>query len=228
MNINMKLAQEILLVLIIALAIFLLVQSSMEHFQVSGSSMEPSMHDGEHILVNRAVYFHVDKGWATHIIPFLKWRGDSGYLLHGPNRGDIVILRPPNNISIKEDLIKRVIAIPGDTIEIKQGKVYINGEPLNESYIREPINTSMASKKIPDGYYFVMGDNRNNSNDSRYFGAIPGESIVGKPWSVVWPPSDWGMAPNHSIKVAMSLIMACCVVVGYRKIRLSKRNDWLF
>lgn len=226
MNLNIKLAREILLVLIIALAIFILVQSSMEHFQVSGSSMETSLHNGEHILVNRAVYFHVDRGWATHIIPFLKWRGDSGYLFHAPNRGDMVILRPPENIQLDEDLIKRVIAIPGDTIEINGGEVYINGKAITESYIREPTATSMPAMKIPEGYYFVMGDNRNNSNDSRYFGPIPGESIVGKPWAVVWPPSEWGLAPNHSIKIAMSLIMACCIVTGCRLKRSNKRKSW--
>jgi signal peptidase I len=226
-SMNLRLVREILIVLILALTIFMMVQSTMEHFQVSGSSMEPSLQDGEHILVNEAVYFHVNRGWAAHIIPFLHWRGDSGYMFHPPNRGDVVILRPPKNIQLKEDLIKRVIAIPGDTVEIKQGRVYVNGQALNESYIREPLTNNMAAQHIPDGYYFVMGDNRNNSNDSRYFGAIPGESIVGKPWSIVWPPSEWGSAPNHTIKVALTLMMAGCMIFGYRRVRLNKRTNWL-
>ena len=227
MVVNFKLVREVLLVLIAALAIFMGVQSTMEHFQVSGSSMEPSLQDGEHILVNRAVYFHVNRGWASHIIPFLKWRGDSGYLFHPPNRGDVVILRPPTNVHLKEDLIKRIIAIPGDTIEIRQSVVYVNGQALKESYIKEPTRANMPLQHVTAGKYFVMGDNRNNSNDSRYFGLVSGENMVGKPWAIVWPPKEWGLAPNHSINIALTLVMVGCFIVGYRRKRLSKRADWL-
>jgi len=225
--VNLKLVREILLVIIVALAIFMMVQSTMGHFQVNGSSMEPSLKNGEHILVNRAVYFHVNRGWASHIIPFIKWRGDTGYLFHPPNRGDIVILRPPKDSNFKEDLIKRVIAIPGDTVEIKNNVVYVNGQALKESYIKEPTRNNMTWQQIPAGSYFVMGDNRNNSNDSRYFGPVSSENIVGKPWAIVWPPSKWGLAPNHSVKFALTLMMAGLLMVGYRRTRLSKRADWM-
>ena len=224
---NLKLVREILLVLIVALAVFMGVQSTMKHFQVNGSSMEPSLKNGEHILVNRAVYFHVNRGWASHIIPFLKWRGDTGYLFHPPNRGDVVILRPPEDAHLKEDLIKRVIAIPGDTVEVKQSVVYVNGWALKESYIKEPPRNNMPLQHIPMDSYFMMGDNRNNSNDSRFFGPVTSDNIVGKPWAIVWPPKKWGLAPNHSVKVALTLMMAGCLMVGYRRTRLSKRANWM-
>jgi len=225
--VNLKLVREILLVLIVALAVFMGVQSTMKHFQVNGSSMEPSLKNGEHILVNRAVYFHVNRGWASHIIPFLKWRGDTGYLFHPPNRGDVVILRPPEDAHLKEDLIKRVIAIPGDTVEVKQSVVYVNGWALKESYIKEPPRNNMPLQHIPMDSYFMMGDNRNNSNDSRFFGPVTSDNIVGKPWAIVWPPKKWGLAPNHSVKVALTLMMAGCLMVGYRRTRLSKRANWM-
>jgi signal peptidase I len=227
MIMSLKLVREILLVVIMALAIFLLVQSTMQHFQVQGASMEPSLDSGEHILVNRAAYFYVNHGWASHIIPFLKWRGDAGYLLHPPNRGDIVVLRPPNDAHLREDLIKRIIAVPGDTVEIKQGIVYVNGQALKETYIKEPPIQDFALKQIPPDSYFVLGDNRNNSNDSRYFGPVPRQNIVGKPWATIWPPKKWGLAPNHSIKIALTLMLAGCLVVGYRRTRLSTRSEWL-
>jgi signal peptidase I len=226
-TVKIKLVSEILLIIIVALTVFMAVQSTMGHFQISGTSMEPSLKNGEHILVNRAAYFHVNKGWASHIIPFLKWRGDSGYIFHAPNRGDVVILRPPKDSYLKEDLIKRVIGIPGDTIEIRQSVVYVNGQALKESYIKEQMHSNNLSQTVPDGSYFVMGDNRNNSNDSRYFGPVPSENIVGKPWAIVWPPNKWGFAPNHSVKFALTLMMVGCLMVGYRRTRLSKKVNWL-
>jgi len=225
--VKLKLVSEILLVIIVALTIFIVVQSTMGHFQINGSSMEPSLKNGEHILVNRATYFHVNRGWASHIIPFIKWRGDTGYLFHPPNRGDVVILRPPKDANLKEDLIKRVIGIPGDTVEIRQSVVYVNGRALKESYIKEPTRNNMPLQHVPAGSYFMMGDNRNNSNDSRFFGPVPSENILGKPWAIVWPPNKWGLAPNHSIKVALTLMMAGCLMVGYRGTRLSKIADWV-
>jgi signal peptidase I len=226
-TVKVRLVTEVLLIIIVALAVFMLVQSTMGHFQISGSSMEPSLYNGEHILVDRATYYHVNRGWASHIIPFLKWRGDSGYIFHAPNRGDIVIVHPPEDASISEDLIKRVIAIPGDTVEVKQGLVYVNGHALKESYIKEPPSRNMALQHVPADSYFVMGDNRNNSNDSRFFGPVPSENIIGKPWIVVWPLGKWGLAPNHTVKFASALMMVGCLMAGYRRTRLNKKENWL-
>ena len=107
------------------------------------------------------------------------------YKLHAPRRGDVVILIPPTDS--KSKYIKRVIGLPGETIAIRNDKVYINGKPLNEPYIHSPMMQNYPEKKIPEGYVFVMGDNRSVSLDSRYFGPVPIKSIVGKAFCVYWP-----------------------------------------
>jgi len=224
---RLKLAREIILVLISALAIFLLVQSTARHTVVEGFSMEPSLNNGEHLLVNRAVYFHVDRGWASHIIPLLKWSGDAGYLFHPPNRGDIVVLHPPKLEDTNREFIKRVIAVPGDTVEIKQGIVYVNGRALKETYIQEPPRYAMSLQQVPPNSYFVLGDNRNNSDDSRFFGPVPRENIVGKASVTIWPIKKWGPAPNHSIKIALTLITVGCLMIGCRSTRFNRRTEWL-
>lgn len=90
------------------------------------------------------------------------------YLFSDPKRGDIVVFEAPDKP--EEDYIKRIIGLPGDTIEIKEGVVYINGEPLEENYLREPMREeNFGPVVVPDGHYFMMGDNRNNSHDSRYW-----------------------------------------------------------
>lgn len=100
--------------------------------------------------------------------------------LTGIGRGDIVVFRPPASISQKDDLIKRVIGLPGDTISIKKGIVYINGTALNEPYEAEKPSADFKPYKVPENSYFVMGDNRNDSYDSRYWGPVPADNIIGK------------------------------------------------
>jgi signal peptidase I len=224
---RLKLANEILLVLICALAVFLLVQSTARHTVVKGYSMEPSLSDGEHLLVNRAVFFHVDQGWASHIILFLKWHGDAGYIFHAPNRGDVIVFHPPQPENTNQEFIKRVIGVPGDTVEIKQGTVYVNGQALKETYIKEPPRYAMARQTVPANCYFVLGDNRNNSDDSRSFGPVPRENIVGKSMIAIWPVNKWGHAPNHSIKIALTLTTIGCLMVGYCSTSLNRRIKWL-
>jgi signal peptidase I len=117
------------------------------------------------------------------------------YLLHSPERGDVIVFVPPNN---ERDYIKRVIGLPGDTVEIREGRVYVNGVALDEPYLKNLINSDMPARTVEEGHYFVMGDNRNNSSDSRSFGAITPQSIVGRAWLVYWPPADWGTVPHHT------------------------------
>jgi signal peptidase I len=95
----------------------------------------------------------------------------------------------------REDLIKRVIGLPGETIEISAGVVYIDGRPLNEPYARLSTGDS-PSRRLSADEYFIMGDNRANSKDSRLFGPIPRDSIVGRAWIIYWPPANWGLVPQ--------------------------------
>jgi len=164
--------REIVETVLLTAAIFLLVNAATGRFRIEGQSMEPNLHDGEYVLIDKI-----------------------SYLLHAPERGDVIVFVPPNN---ERDYIKRVIGLPGDTVEIRSGQVYVNGVALDEPYLKNTINNDMPAHMVEEGRYFVMGDNRNNSSDSRSFGAIAPQSIVGRAWLVYWPPSDWGTVPHHT------------------------------
>ena len=108
-----------------------------------------------------------------------------------PERGDIVVIDPQTG---QERLIKRVIGLPGDIVEIRESRVYLNGRPFDETYL--PLRTPQANfgpALVPAGHVFVLGDNRNNSNDSRYFGSISLEQVTGRAWVSYWPVEDFGL-----------------------------------
>jgi len=167
--------REILVVVLLAAVIFLLLQSTLQSFKVEGFSMEPSFHHGQYLVVVKAVY----------------WFGD-------PQRGEVIVFRSLENPD--RDLIKRVIALPGETVEINEGKVYIDGAPLEEDYILEEPQYTYPSRQVPPDLYFVLGDNRNSSSDSHVWGMLPGEYIIGKAWLCYWPLSEWQLIPNYSFE----------------------------
>ena len=151
--------------------------------------MEPNFQDGQRLLVNKVTY-----------------------KLHEPERGDVIVFRPPlSHNSEATSFIKRVIALPGETVEIKMGSVYVNGEKLQEPYIKEPPGYTFSLQEIPEDYYFVLGDNRNNSNDSHTGWILPRQNIVGKAWLIIWPPNEWKLASNiHFQQQLASFINAQC------------------
>ncbi len=172
--------KEALIIVGLAAVIYLLLQFVIQGVPVLGSSMEPTLESsGERIIVNRAALW-----------------------FHGPQRGDVITFHPPKSWPNPPKLpfIKRVIGLPGDMVEIKSGKIYLNGssQPLSEPYIKMPFTYSMALTKVPAGSYFVLGDNRNISEDSHLYGTIPRSSIIGKAWLVYWPPSLWGIVSNYN------------------------------
>ncbi|MCD6310639.1 MAG: signal peptidase I [Candidatus Eremiobacteraeota bacterium] len=147
------------------LALFIIVYVARIFF-IPSESMLPTLKIRDVIIVNKAVY-----------------------RLAPPKRGEIVIFRPPPKANAGEkQFIKRLIGLGGETIEVKEGKVFINGKPLNEPYIREPMYYDMKPVKIPKDGLFVMGDNRNNSDDSHIWGILPKKNLVGKAWLRFIPP----------------------------------------
>lgn len=173
--------RDILSTIILAVIIFLSLQFTIQSFIVNGPSMENSFRNGDRLLV-------------------LKY--EVAYLLHKPERGDVTIFHPPVNLN--DDYIKRIIGLPGDTVEIKKGTVYINGTTLDEPYVKEPPRYTLAPTDIPENHYFVLGDNRNNSSDSHNGWTVPSENIVGKAWLSIWPPPQWGLAPNYAFDEPMT------------------------
>ncbi len=192
---------DILETLVLALVIFVGVRSVVLNFRVDGSSMEPSLHNGEMLLVNRQVYTHFDGNSLLSAIPGIGQQdGDEWYLFHPPQRGDIVIFEPPQTHS--EPYIKRIIALPGERVSVHDGGVYIDGKRLDEPYLNsltlsQGVMTDQPYVVEPD-HVFVLGDNRNNSRDSRMFGSVPISNIIGKAWVSYWPPGEMAVVPHET------------------------------
>jgi signal peptidase I len=165
--------RELVETLLLTLVIFLLIRFAVQNFRIEGFSMEPNFHDGQFLLVNKLIY-----------------------MFHPAERGDVVIFRYPNNPS--RDFIKRVIGLPGDKVEIVNGRVIINGQALDESYPLNPGTYSYGPTVVDPDEYFVLGDNRNNSSDSHSWGLLPSKDIIGKAWVSYWPPQLIGLVPTYS------------------------------
>jgi signal peptidase I len=194
--------REIVETILLAVVIFVAVRLVVLNFRVDGMSMSPNLDNGEMLLVNRNVYFHFDMNAAVDWIPGVEREGeDIVYPFHPPERGDIIVFNPP--LSSEKPYIKRVIGLPGERVEIKEGHVYIDGVQLQEPYIEGEITrcenrqASCDPVEVPEGHVYVLGDNRNNSSDSRSFGAVDVDSIIGKAWFAYWPSEDIGLVPHY-------------------------------
>ena len=182
---------------LLALLVFLSVRAGLQNFRVEGLSMFPTLEDGQYIIVNKLVYSEIDLDKLNDFVPFIEADpGEKRHVFHGPERGDIVVFASPTRAD--EDLIKRVIGLPGDTVEILNGRVFINDFLLEEPYIKQDWSDTRSKILIPEGHYYVMGDNRNNSQDSRsaQVGLVPEDLVVGKAMLTYWPMSSFGLAPN--------------------------------
>jgi signal peptidase I len=159
---------EIVVIITAAFIIALLVQAFlMKPFTIHQVSMRPTLEEGDRILLNRLSY---------------RFRAEA--------RGDIVVFHSP--INVDEDLVKRIVAIENDVVAVTGGKLYVNGVAQDEPYLLEQdFSGEMPETRVPAGHVFVMGDNRNNSGDSRLFGPISTESIIGHAFVVYWPIRHW-------------------------------------
>jgi signal peptidase I len=159
---------EIVLALGVALGFYLVLSFAIQNSIVEGNSMQPGLLNGQRLIVNKAAF-----------------------LFQSPQRGQIVVIYPP--VATSRQWVKRIIGLPGDTVRITQGRVYVNGVALSEPYIRETPQYSLAEITIPPDNYFVLGDNRNNSTDSHYGWTVPRHNIVGSVWLRFWPLNNWGL-----------------------------------
>jgi signal peptidase I len=169
-------SREVLETVLLIGAIYALVNLASVRFIVEGPSMQPNFYTGQVLMVSRV-----------------------NYLLSEPQRGEIIVFNPPNQPPDEPPYIKRIIGLPNETVEIRDTKVYINGVELYEPYINEPCEPSRCQNRTwvlgPDEY-FVMGDNRNHSSDSRSFNQIKRDQIIGEALIRYWPPSDWGIVSH--------------------------------
>lgn len=193
------LVKTVTLALLLALLLAAVFRGAFQNFRVEGSSMDPSLAPGEYVLVNKAIFFRVNLETVHRFLPFV----DAGaqpmrYLFRSPRRGDVVVFRFPDNPS--RNFIKRVIGVPGDSVEIRAGIVYVNGQPLPDSFTENRARYRYGPAVVPEGQYFVLGDNRNNSYDSHVWGMVPAENIIGMAWLTYWPPSAFGFVNNLDLR----------------------------
>ena len=184
-----RIARELLEAVILALIVFLLLQTTVRNFKVDGSSMRPTLEGGQYLLVNRLVYFQIDTQRLSKLVPF--WNVDEPnehFAIHAPKRGEIIVFKFPRDP--RKDFVKRVVGLPGESVEIQRGVVYIDGVPLEEPYLSQRDTSSKAAYVLKEGEYYVLGDNRRSSNDSRAWGPVPQENLLGKVWFVYWPFSE--------------------------------------
>jgi signal peptidase I len=168
--------QENLSLIAISLCLAILIRTVIaEPRYIPSDSMVPTLYTGDRLVVEKV-----------------------SYRFHPPTTGDIVVFQPPIQLqhrgySKNQAFIKRVIGKPGDVVSIAHGQVYVNGQPLAENYIAEPPNDPLPPVKVPEDSFFVMGDNRNDSNDSRYWGFLPRKNILGHATFRFWPLSRFGL-----------------------------------
>ena len=166
--------REALITIALALIIFFGARQTIQTYEVFQTSMEPNFFEGQRVVVNKAVYW-----------------------FHEPQRGDVIVFKAPN--ATNEEFIKRVIGLPGDTVEIINGTVYVNGVKLEEPYVKRAFTYSLPKETVPADEYFVLGDNRDVSNDSHRGWFMPRQNLIGKAWLLTWPPSDWGIVPSYHL-----------------------------
>lgn len=166
-------ARELVETVLLTLVIFFMIRFAIENYRIEGESMEPNFHNGQFLLVNKIQY-----------------------LIGSPQRGDVIIFRYPLNP--KKNFIKRVIGLPGEKVEIRAGKIFVNGVRVPEPYPYNFADYDYGPITVGSDEYFVLGDNRPYSSDSHSWGMVPVKDLIGKAWISYWPTDDWGIVPTYS------------------------------
>ena len=165
-----RLLIDVLETLVLSVLLFAAINTISARIRVDGYSMEPNLHSGEFVIVNKLVY-----------------------KFGSPQIGDVIVFHFPRDP--KQEYIKRVIGLPGDQVVVSNKQVIVNGQILDEPYIAAP-PVYESSWTVTEDALFVLGDNRNNSSDSHNWGLVPLKNIVGKAAFIYWPPSEWGVVEN--------------------------------
>ena len=185
-----RVGREVIEAVLLAVVVFMLLQTTVRNFKVDGFSMDPTLENGQYLLVNRLVYLRIEMDRFSSIVPFWQAEEDSvRYAIHPPERGEVIVFEFPDVIpsNPKRDFVKRVIGLPGETIEVKDGVPFVDGVVLEEPYLTTKDHSNVRKVELGAGEYYVIGDNRAHSNDSRSWGAVPEENLRGKVWMIYWP-----------------------------------------
>jgi signal peptidase I len=169
----LRLILDVLETLFLAGILFLAINIVSARIRVDGSSMEPTLQNGQFVLVNKFAY-----------------------RLGTPMMGDVIVFHYPRDP--EQEYIKRVIGLSGDKIDIVNGQVFVNDQLIQEPYIAASPNYGPESWIVPNGALFVLGDNRNNSSDSHSWGSVPVEYVIGKAFVIYWPPFQWGLIQSNA------------------------------
>ncbi len=172
----MRILREIVITALIALAIFLPMRATVQGYEVQYSCMKPNILDGDWIIV-----------------------GKVAYNLGEPQRGDAIVFEPPDTLNSEYPFIKRLVGLPGETIEVRDGTVFIDGMALEEDYLHEKPRYTVPPTLIPDNEYFVLGDNRNSANDSHNGWTVPRDNLIGKAQLTYWPPARWSVIDHFNL-----------------------------
>lgn len=168
---------DVLETVLLAVVLFLGINAVSARIRVESISMQPTLYAGDFVIVNKMAY-----------------------KVGTPGRGDVIVFHYPPDPE-REPYIKRVIGLPGDEVQVGGGSVAVNGTPLREPYIKAAPNYE-GTWHVPEGFLFVLGDNRNNSSDSHSWGMVPIENVIGKAEVVYWPPSEWQLLNQETAAAA--------------------------
>ena len=181
------LIREVLLTTAIFWAVFLVLQFSIQNFRIDGSSMHPTLVDTQHLIASKVAYSRLHPSSLTGM--FSGGEAENGntslFISLAPAYGDVVAFAYP--ITSSQHMVKRVIGLPGDVIEIEEGYVIRNGQKLPETYVFDRDRRTISEVTVPSDSYYVLGDNRRRSTDSRDWGFVPSDHIIGRAWFSYWP-----------------------------------------
>jgi signal peptidase I len=169
---------DLLETLVLSVLLFVGINAVSARIRVDGYSMEPTLHSGEFVIVNKLAY-----------------------KLGDVQRGDVIVFRYPRDP--EQEYIKRIIGLPGDEVRIGNGRLYVNDQLIDEPYIAAAPNYN-STWKVPEDSLFVLGDNRNRSSDSHNWGPVPFEHVIGKALLVYWPPDQWGLVQHTTTAGAIT------------------------
>lgn len=169
----MRFLIDVLETLILSVVLFVGINAVTARVRVDGTSMEPTLHNGELILVNKLAY-----------------------KLSAPVRGDVIVFYFPRDP--EQEYIKRLVGLPGDVVRVENGKLYVNDQLVDEPYIAAAPNYP-GEWEVPAGQFFVLGDNRNNSYDSHNWGSVPKDYVVGKAVFIYWPFERLGLIEHIAL-----------------------------